>query len=108
MPVRLPPGRARLATKPYPTASPLVKTIGIVDVAFFAARAAPPATITSTLRPTRSAANAGNRRVRMVLYGHDLQEVGLSRPADVWCLSDVWSWPKCEVLTGSEIVCLSG
>jgi hypothetical protein len=29
----------------------------------------------------------------MVLYGHDLQEVGLSRPADVWCLSDVWSWP---------------
>ena len=40
MPVRLPPGRARLATKPYPTASPLVKTIGIVDVAFFAACAA--------------------------------------------------------------------
>jgi hypothetical protein len=64
MPVRLPPGRAKLATKPVPTGSPTpVKTIGIVEVALFAACAAgvPPATITSTLRPTRSAAIAGNR-----------------------------------------------
>ncbi len=40
------------------------KTIGIVEVALFAASAAgvpPVATITSTLRPTRSAANAGSR-----------------------------------------------
>jgi hypothetical protein len=28
----------------------------------------------------------------MVLYGRALQEVALSRPAGVWCLSDVWSW----------------
>ena len=39
-PVRLPPGRARLATRPAPTGSPTpVKTIGIVEVAFFAASA---------------------------------------------------------------------
>ena len=41
-----------------------MKTIGIVEVAFFAASAegVPPlVTITSTLRPTRSAANAGSR-----------------------------------------------
>jgi len=41
-----------------------VKTIGIVEVAFFAAcaGAVPPlVAITSTLRPTRSAANAGSR-----------------------------------------------
>jgi len=41
-----------------------VKTIGIVEVAFFAASAEglpPLATITSTLRPTRSVANAGSR-----------------------------------------------
>ena len=41
-PVRLPPGRARLATKPDRTGSPtLVKTIGIVEVACFAASAKP-------------------------------------------------------------------
>jgi hypothetical protein len=41
-----------------------MKTMGIVEVALFAARAeaVPPlAAITSTLRPTRSAANAGSR-----------------------------------------------
>jgi hypothetical protein len=39
------------------------KTIGIVEVAFFAASAAggPLVAITSTLRPTRSTANAGSR-----------------------------------------------
>src|SRR5204862_7972770 len=38
-PVRLPPGRARLATRPSATGSPQpVKTIGIVEVAAFAAR----------------------------------------------------------------------
>ena len=64
-PVRLPPGRGRLATKPNSTGSPtLVKTIGIVEVARFAATAgAVPATatITSTFWVTRSAANAGSR-----------------------------------------------
>ena len=39
-PVRLPPGRARLATRPIATGSPTVKTIGIVEVAFFAASVA--------------------------------------------------------------------
>ena len=40
-PVRLPPGRARLATRPSLTGSPpLKKTIGIVEVAVFAASAA--------------------------------------------------------------------
>ena len=39
-PVRLPPGRARLATRPAATGSlPTMKTIGIVEVAFFAASA---------------------------------------------------------------------
>ena len=39
-PVTLPPGRARLATKPAPTGSPaLAITMGMVVVAFFAANA---------------------------------------------------------------------
>jgi hypothetical protein len=44
-----------------------VKTIGIVEVALFAASAGavpPNVTIKSTLRPTSSAANAGNRSYR--------------------------------------------
>ena len=63
-PVRLPPGRARLATSPSPTGSaPPLKTIGIVEVALVAANAPGGlvAMIKSTLRPTRSAANAGSR-----------------------------------------------
>jgi hypothetical protein len=62
-PVRLPPGRARLATSPSLTGSgPPLKTIGIVEVALFAASAEGGlfAIIKSTLRPTRSAANAGS------------------------------------------------
>jgi hypothetical protein len=63
-PVRLPPGRARLAISPSLTGSPpCLKTIGIVEVALFAANAegGVGATIKSTSRPTRSAANAGSR-----------------------------------------------
>jgi hypothetical protein len=60
LPVRLPPGRPRLSTKPSSTGSAAaVKTIGIVDVAAFAANAgaAPPlATITATSRFANSAA----------------------------------------------------
>jgi hypothetical protein len=63
-PVRLPPGRARLATSPASTGStPLVKTTGIVAVAAFAASAEtipPVVAITLTGRRTRSAANAGS------------------------------------------------
>src|SRR6266545_6163542 len=54
-PVRLPPGRARLATSPCSTGSPpLQKTIGIVAVAAFAASALgrSGATMTATCLPT--------------------------------------------------------
>ena len=60
----LPPGRARLATKPAPTGSAaLAITMGMVVVAFFAANAvgAPVTTIRSTLRRTKSAASSGRR-----------------------------------------------
>ena len=60
----LPPGRARLATKPAPTGSPaFVITMGMVVVAFLAANAGgvPVTTIRSTLRRTRSAASSGRR-----------------------------------------------
>ena len=67
-PVRLPPGRAMLATSPAATGSvPVSNTTGIDDVASFATRAAsnpPAAVITSTLRATRSAASSGNRSAR--------------------------------------------
>ena len=53
-PVRLPPGRFRLATSPILTGSvAIAKTIGMVTVAALAATAAgvpPPATITATWR----------------------------------------------------------
>src|SRR5262249_56669616 len=69
IPVRLPPGRARLATRPIRTgSSALRKRIGIVVVAALAAKATPGpplATSTATLRPTRSAASAGNRSTRL-------------------------------------------
>src|SRR6516225_9448617 len=59
--------RAR-ETSPVSTGStPVKKTIGIIDVASLATKAssAPPhAAITSTLRPTRSAANEGSRSYR--------------------------------------------
>src|SRR5262249_53310069 len=60
-PVTLPPGRARLATKPEPTGSAAVAiTIGMAVVAFFAADADgfPAVTIRSTFRRTRSAASS--------------------------------------------------
>ena len=67
MPVRFPPGRARLATRPSLTgSSPTTKTMGIVVVAALAADAArmpPIATITATWRRTSSAASAGSRSI---------------------------------------------
>ena len=51
-PVRLPPGRARLATRPTSTGSPTpMKTIGIVEVALFAASAAGAADSSRSRRP---------------------------------------------------------
>src|SRR5262245_17632230 len=67
MPVRLPPGRAKLATRPSLTGSSAArKTMGIVVVVALAANAAggpPVAAITATLRPISSAASAGNRSI---------------------------------------------
>ena len=63
-PVTLPPGRAILVTSPTSTGSlPVVKTIGIVVVAFFAASAAGVlvAAMTATRRLIRSAAKSGRR-----------------------------------------------
>jgi len=54
----LPPGRAKLATKPAPSGSFAAEnTIGMTDVACFAAGTpAPDVKMTSTLRRTNSAA----------------------------------------------------
>ncbi len=63
-PVRLPPGRARDATRPVPSGSAATaKTIGIVDVDCFAARTIGFAyvTMTSTLIRTNSAASSAAR-----------------------------------------------
>src|SRR5262249_53340300 len=63
-PVALPSGRLRLATRPISTGSPPGrKTVGIVEVAAFAAYAAAFETAyrTVTLRLTSSVANAGRR-----------------------------------------------
>src|SRR5262249_29050770 len=64
---RLPPGRARLSGSLVPITSPTdAITMGIVLVAFRAASAegVPLVTMTSTLRRTSSAANAGKRSAR--------------------------------------------
>ena len=63
-PVTLPPGRARLATKPAATGSPtLTITMGMFVVAFLAADVAgvPEVTIRSTLSRTKSDASSGKR-----------------------------------------------
>src|SRR5262245_28013893 len=63
-PVRLPPGRARLVTRPSLTgSSATTKTIGIVAVAALAAKVEgkPPVAITATRRCANSAASAGSR-----------------------------------------------
>ena len=60
IPVALPPGRARLATRPLPIGSfAVAKTMGIADVAPLTATAAEPeVTMTSTLSATNSAARS--------------------------------------------------
>ena len=66
VPVTFPPGRARLATSPVPTASPTPDmTTGIVVVAFLTACAASvlAVTITSGFMPTNSAASPASRSV---------------------------------------------
>src|SRR5262249_8866281 len=69
-PVTFPPGRARLATKPVPTGSPAdANTIGMTDVACFAARtdAVPQVTMTSTFSRTNSAAISARRSLFLKL-----------------------------------------
>jgi hypothetical protein len=63
-PVKFPPGRARLLTKPVPIGSPTAAmTTGIVVVVRLAARAAgvPAVTMISDLRAMSSAMSAGKR-----------------------------------------------
>ena len=62
----LPPGRAKLATKPPPTGSlASANTIGMTAVACFVARTAlPDVTMTFTLRRTNSAAISAKRSLR--------------------------------------------
>jgi hypothetical protein len=63
-PVMLPPGRARLATRPVPTGSPITAgTIGMTEVACCAAAtsAVPCVTMTSTGSRTNSAAISAMR-----------------------------------------------
>src|SRR5262245_13193771 len=65
-PVRLPPGRARLATRPFPSGSAAsAKTIGMTEVACFAATIGTVAavTMTSTLSRTSSAASSAAREL---------------------------------------------
>jgi hypothetical protein len=81
MPVTLPPGRLKLATRPYRTGSlPVLKTIGMVAVAALAARAAesPVAAMTVTRRPTRSAANSLSRSAPALLAKR--YSIATSRP----------------------------
>ena len=65
-PVALPPGRARLATRPLPTGSlAIAKTMGMTSVACLTATPAlPVVTMTSTLSRTNSAAISENRSLR--------------------------------------------
>ena len=74
-PVMFPPGRARLATNPFPTGSgSCAMTMGIVEVASLAARVAwgPAVTMMSTLRRTSSAASAGRRSNFPSAYRHSM------------------------------------
>src|SRR5262249_9795570 len=79
IPVALPPGRLRLATRPIFTGSaPMMKTMGIVSVAALAASVAavlPGVTMAVTRRRTSSAARAGRRFIlalRPAIFDRDV------------------------------------
>jgi len=77
-PVTFAPGRGRLATRPLPTGSPARgNTIGIADVACFAASAGavPAVTMTSTLSRTNSAAISANRSLRPSAHRYSMATV---------------------------------
>src|SRR5215470_15673650 len=86
MPVRLPPGRLRLATRPSATGSvPTAKTIGIVEVAFFAASAVPPAaTIASNLAGDQLGSQGGQpieTQLRPAVFDHHILPFNKTRLA---------------------------
>src|SRR6516162_8860949 len=88
-PVRLPPGRLTLSTRPVLTGSaPVENTIGMVLVATFAADAAgaSKATITATPRLTSSPASEGKRLYRSPppfdVYVVTLDEAGILQSLD--------------------------
>jgi hypothetical protein len=100
-PVTLPPGRARLATRPLPTGSPATaNTIGITDVACLAATtgAVAPVTMTSTLGRTNSAAISAKRSYRPSAHRYSIATVRPSiQPS--WrsrCTKAVvlWTWAE--------------
>ena len=80
-PVMLPPGRARLATRPVATGSPTATmTRGIVVVAFLTASEAgvPAVTIVSTFSAISSAMSAGKRSYRPSAHRYSIT---MSRPS---------------------------
>src|SRR6516225_3510079 len=83
-PVALPPGCAKLSTRPRAIGSSVTRnTIGMVAVAAFAARAGavpPVATISATLRRTRSTAISGRRSYRPSAKRYSIVSV---QPLDV-------------------------
>src|SRR5262249_15038693 len=81
-PGRLPPGRARLATRPISTGSPTLKAIGMVEVAVFAASdgGVPLVTITSTPWTRRSAANAADRSTVFDRHILSIDVAGFAEP----------------------------
>jgi hypothetical protein len=107
IPVTLPPGRARLPTRPVPTGSPAAaNTIGMTDVACFAATtfAVPDVTMTSTLSWTNSAANSAERSLRPSPHRYSIVTVRpwiqpslpsrCSKLASRWPSTDAVLWPR--------------
>ena len=103
-PVTLPPGRARLGTSLEPSGSfAAANTIGIADVACFAASTAPPTvTITSTLSRTNSAAISSKRsgcpsaqRYSIATVRPSIQPSSRSR-----CANAATHWLQAEAVPG--------
>ena len=97
-PVTLPPGRARLATRPVPTGSPAAAmTIGMTDVACLAATTASVAdvTMTSTLRRTNSAAISAKRSLRPSAQRYSIVMVrpSIQPSSRRRCTKAVTHWP---------------
>src|SRR6266480_3667467 len=106
-PVMLPPGRARLATRPVPTGSPAAaKTMGMTDVACLAATIAAVAdvTMTSTLRRTSSAAISSKRSVRPSAQRYSIATVrpSIQPSSRSRCTNAANHWPCDEGVPGTR------